>query len=67
MMAVAKHGITTIDSGSGPIHHLILKDSKGNFYQVATVSLGINKGDEFLKAVSASEEFLLNPRTGFLE
>jgi len=67
LIAVTKHGITTIDSGPGPIHHLIFKDSEGGLYQVATVSLGLNKGDEFLKAVSGEEEFLLSPKLDFLE
>lgn len=49
LLAVSKHGITTIDSGGGPILHLILKDQEGTFYQVPTVYLGINKGEEFLE------------------
>jgi len=60
LIAVTKHGITTIDSGSGPIYYLILKDQSGTYYQVATVGLGINSGDEFLKAVSEDKEFILN-------
>lgn len=54
VVAVTKHGITTIDSGPGPIYHLILKDSDGALYQVATVSLGINKGGSFLSFESSS-------------
>lgn len=65
MMAVMKHGITTIDSGSGPINYLILKDSNGLLYQVGTVGLGLNKGDEFLKAVSGDKEFILSPDIKF--
>lgn len=67
LISVTKHGITTIDSGSGPILYLILKDPSGAFYQIATVGLGMNKGDEFLKAVLGSEEVLLNPDTIFIE
>jgi hypothetical protein len=49
LVAVNKHGITTIDSGGGPLIHLILKDSHGVHYQVPMVYLGINKGEEFLE------------------
>jgi hypothetical protein len=48
VMAVTKHGITTIDSGPGPIYFLILKDQNNLLYHIATVSLGINKQDLFL-------------------
>lgn len=62
MIAVKKHGIKTMDSGSGPIRHLILKDQNGVFYEVATVSLGLNAGDEYLKAITADgQEIILNP------
>jgi hypothetical protein len=49
LVAVSKHGITTIDSGGGPILHLVLKDAHGILYQIPTVFLGINKGEEFLE------------------
>ena len=49
LVAVSKHGITTIDSGGGPTEHLILKDKYGALYQIPTVYLGINKGDELLE------------------
>ncbi|AHZ84531.1 hypothetical protein Bb109J_c1840 [Bdellovibrio bacteriovorus] len=62
MIAVTKHGIKTLDSGSGPIEHLILKDQHGNLYEVATVSLGLNAGDEYLKAITSDgQEIILNP------
>ncbi|AFY01693.1 hypothetical protein Bdt_2006 [Bdellovibrio bacteriovorus str. Tiberius] len=62
MIAVTKHGIKTMDSGSGPIRHLILKDQHGNLYEVATVSLGLNAGDEYLKAITTeSQEIILKP------
>ncbi|MFV8250305.1 hypothetical protein [Bdellovibrio bacteriovorus] len=62
MIAVKKHGIKTMDSGSGPIEHLILKDQHGNLYEVATVSLGLNAGDEYLKAITSDgQEIILNP------
>ena len=62
---VTKHGILKMDSGGGPLVHLILKDSSGVLYEVALVGLGINQGDEFLKAVKGSEEILLNASTQF--
>lgn len=48
VVSTAKHGILTIDSGGGQEHFLILKDSKGILYKIFWVSLGINKGDEFI-------------------
>jgi hypothetical protein len=66
LMSVEKHGFTSLDS-SPPILYLILKDMNGTLYQVPTVGLGLNEGDEFLKAVSDTEEFLLNPDTKFIE
>lgn len=39
-----KHGLSTIDSGSGPFDFLILKDNNGVLYQVATVYLGGTPG-----------------------
>ena len=49
LIAITKHGISTIDSGSGPINYLILKDQNDVLYHVAHASLGINKGEEFLE------------------
>lgn len=65
LIAVTKRGIGVAFSDSGPIHHLILKNKAGELFEVATVSLGINKGDEFLKAVNGRSEFLLTPDTKF--
>ena len=48
IVAVTKHGITTIDSGSGPIYYLILKDKNNILYKIATVSFGLNQEDLFL-------------------
>jgi len=55
VVAVTKHGLTTIDSGSGPIYYLILKDKNNISYQIATVSLGLNKEDLFLSFVDSSQ------------
>lgn len=46
--------------GSGKIYTLLLKDSQNETIEIALVSLGMNKGDEFLKAVNGSEEYILN-------
>lgn len=59
VVAVTKHGITTIDSGSGPIYYLILKDQNNISYHIATVSLGFNKKDLFLSFVDSSQS--VNP------
>ncbi|QDK45838.1 hypothetical protein DOM22_12095 [Bdellovibrio sp. ZAP7] len=67
-ISVTKHGITTIDSGKGPIDYLILQDQLGKFYRVAVVSLGINRdSDEYLKASTSEGEEVLSPETAFLE
>lgn len=55
VVALTKHGITTIDSGSGPIYYLVLKDKNNILYQVATVSLGLNKDDLFLSFVDSAQ------------
>ncbi len=54
VIAVTKHGISTIDSGPGPIYYLILKDRNNNSYKIATVSLGLNKKDLFLSFINFS-------------
>ena len=59
IVAVTKHGITTIDSGSGPIYYLILKDQNKISYYIATVSLGFNKEDLFLSFADSSQS--VNP------
>jgi hypothetical protein len=61
LISVKKHGITTMDSGSGPIHTLILSDSNGTLYQVPHVFLGLNSGEEFLKLKTPTEEIMLRP------
>jgi len=55
VVAVTKHGISTIDSGPGPIYYLILKDQNNISYQIATVSFGLNKKDLFLSFVDSSQ------------
>jgi hypothetical protein len=55
VIAVTKHGITTVDSGPGPIYYLILKDSINALYNIATVSLGLNEEDLFLAFVDSSQ------------
>jgi len=55
VIAVTKHGLSAIDSGSGPIYFLILKDQNNILYKIATVSLGINKDDLFLSFVDSPD------------
>ncbi len=55
IIAITKHGISTIDSGPGPIFYLILKDKNNISYQIATVSLGLNKEDLFLSYIDSSQ------------
>jgi hypothetical protein len=50
-----KHGLlSTIDSGPGPLDFLVLKDTKGDTYSLATVSLGMNEEDWFLTVADSS-------------
>ena len=55
IIAITKHGISTIDSGPGPIYYLILKDENNISYQIAIGSLGLNKEDLFLSYVDSSQ------------
>jgi hypothetical protein len=54
-----------IDHSGSPIEYIVLKNQKGELFQVATVELGTNKGEEFLKAVNGKNEILLDARTKF--
>lgn len=57
IISVTKHGLSTIDSGPGPIYYLILQSSDGLLYQIATVSLGLNKQDLFLAFVDGTQNY----------
>lgn len=57
VIAVTKHGLSTIDSGPGPIYYLILQGKDGLLYQIATVSLGLNKEDLFLAFVDNAQNY----------
>ncbi len=48
MVAKTKHGITTVDSGPGPIYYVILRDDQGDVYKVATVDLGFDASESFM-------------------
>lgn len=61
IFAVRKHGITTVDSGSGPLTVLLLRDSQGTEYKVATVLTGLNADNRFLKLVTTTSETILSP------
>src|SRR6516164_5842703 len=52
VMAVHKYGLTTLDSGGGPIYWVILKDENNLIYQVA--SFGLNKDEPFLAFYESS-------------
>ncbi len=54
VVLVNKHGISTMDSGGGPIDYLILRDKNNALYQIATVSFGINDSDVFASFSSSS-------------
>jgi hypothetical protein len=58
--AQTKHGISTIDSGPGPIEFLVLVDEQGVQYTIATVSVGMNEEELFLKYVSPMHEQMLD-------
>ncbi len=48
VISTTKHGIGTIDSGSGPTNWLILEDESGTKYRLATVYLGLDAKRSFL-------------------
>jgi hypothetical protein len=59
LIEVQKHGISTVDSGPGPLQYLIVKDQSGAFYQIFSAGIGVNAGDEFLKLTNSSGSKLL--------
>lgn len=61
ILRVTKHGIATIDSGSGPLYFLILADKQGGLLKLATVSTGVNEKDRFLKYTLSGNSFMLSP------
>ena len=67
LIAVTRHGFTTIDSGPGPIFQLILRDRSGALYSIPTIGLGLNRGEEFLKAVNADKEMVLSAESKLSE
>ncbi len=67
IIAVTKHGLSTIDSDSGPIYYLILKDKNNNLYKIATVSLGSNKEDLFLAMTDSSNKTTFLTPFSFIE
>lgn len=48
IVAQTKHGLSTIDSGPGPIYYLILSDDEGVLYEIATTFLGYDSAESFL-------------------
>ncbi len=64
MAAVTKHGISTIDSGPGPLYYLILRDKSNRLYKVATVYLGLREEEMFLFVIDPSN--LTNNSSGQL-
>jgi hypothetical protein len=69
VVAITKHGITTVASGRGPIYYLILEDHNRIVYRIATVGLGLNSKDLFLSFIDSSSTVshalvkLLSPRS----
>lgn len=54
-------GLRWLGGGSN-IYSLLLKNDKNEVIEIATVGLGLNEGDEFLKAVNGTNEYVLSPR-----
>jgi hypothetical protein len=54
VVAVTKHGLSTIDTGPGPMYYLVLKDCHGREYRLATPFLGSQKKDLFFAFVDSS-------------
>ena len=59
ILAVSRTG-TAIDVGNTPITYLVLSDEQDNLYDVATVMLGINQGEQFLTLASPGHSLLLD-------
>ena len=55
IISTTKHGIGTVDSGSGPTNWLILEDEFGAKYRLATVYLGLDARRSFLGAWKDNE------------
>jgi hypothetical protein len=64
---VTKHGISTIDSGPGPLYFLILKDKADLDYQIHTAGTGINEDELFLTYVSVSAKASESTTQNFLD
>lgn len=59
-ISTTKHGITTMDSGPGPVYYLILADENGQTFKMANTAAGINRGEPFLEFIPDSgEPFML--------
>lgn len=56
IIVVTKHGLSTIDSGSGPIVYLILKDKEGQFFSIADVDMGIRESESILTFIVGKEK-----------
>jgi hypothetical protein len=49
IIAVTKHGISTIDSGPGPIYFLVLKDGEGVQYKAAPGDFGTDEKESIMR------------------
>jgi hypothetical protein len=61
--SVTKHGITTIDSGPGPILDLVLENDRKERFLLATVYLGLINGERFMTLVGAERAELLDVKS----
>jgi hypothetical protein len=66
VLAVTKHGLSTIDSGSGPLYYLLLADEAGQNFALHAVAAGINPRDEYLQFVSPSGETSMLGASSFI-
>lgn len=46
--------------GNSPHYSLLLKNNQNQIIEVSLYSLGLNDGDEYLKAINGSNEYILN-------
>lgn len=60
MLWFKTRGLRWALGGSSIIHVLLLKNEQNEIIEVPLVSLGMNNGDAFLKAVHGKDEYILN-------
>ncbi len=56
---ITKHGISTIDSGPGPLYYLSVENENGQEFIIPVVATGINPEERFLEFSDGKERFIV--------